>query len=152
MKLPRLPGRRGPTDEGIARSKPGRVVVGTTIYRGNTGQWAFILHRITGFLLFIFLMLHILDVALVRWPGLYEDVHKLYGAILLRLFEVGLLAALLYHSLNGLRIIMVDFFPNAVRREREMFLAVCGVTLLGTAVGGYIIVLPFLRGTLGLPL
>lgn len=140
------------TEDGIAKSKPGRKVLGTTIYRGNTGQWAFVLHRISGFLVFFFLLLHVVDVSLLKFPKVYNDVHALYGAILLRLFEVGLLGALLYHSLNGLRIIMVDFFPRAVRSERQMFLMVVGLTLLGTGVGGFVIVRPFLTGTLGLPL
>lgn len=140
------------TETEIAKSRPGRPIAGTTIYRGKTGQWAFVLHRTSGFLVFLFLLLHVVDVSLVKYPELYDDVHKLYSAALLRLFEVGLLGALLFHALNGLRIIMVDFFPEAIRREREMFLTVLGLTGLGTAVGGFIIMRPFLTGTLGLPL
>ena len=48
---------------------------------------------------------------------LYNEVHDVYGNILLRLFEVGLLFALSFHALNGLRIVLVDFFPDAVRRR-----------------------------------
>src|SRR4051794_35663144 len=99
----------------MAKSHPGRAVGGSTIYRGKSGQWAFVLHRISGFLVFFFLLLHVVDVSLLKYPKIYNDVHSLYGAILLQLFEVGLLGALLYHSLNGLRIIMVDFFPKAIR-------------------------------------
>ena len=45
-----------------------------TVYKGNTGQWAFISHRVTGFLVFMFLMLHIVDVSLVNIdPELYND-------------------------------------------------------------------------------
>ena len=95
--------------------KTGEMSPSSKVYRGKSGQWAFVGHRVSGFLVFAFLLLHIVDVSLVRWPAIYNDVHAVYGNILLRLFEVGLLFALLFHSLNGLRIVLVDFFPDGVR-------------------------------------
>ena len=120
----------------------------STVYKGRSGQWAFVLHRITGFLVFMFLLLHVVDVSLINYRGghLYNDVHALYGNILLRLFEVGLLFGLLYHSLNGLRIVMVDFFPGAVRNQRNLFSIVLGLSVLGTIIGGVIIVKPYFTG------
>jgi len=117
----------------------------STVYKGRSGQWAFVLHRITGFLVFMFLLLHVVDVSLINYRGghLYNDVHALYGNILLRLFEVGLLFGLLYHALNGLRIVMVDFFPGAVRNQRNLFSIVLGLSVLGTIIGGVIIVKPY---------
>src|SRR5436190_829192 len=79
-----------------------------TLYKGKSGQWAFVLHRITGFGVFFFLLLHIVDVALVSNARRYNEVHALYGNIVLRVFECGLLLGLLYHALNGLRIIAID--------------------------------------------
>ena len=118
----------------------------STVYRGKSGQWAFVLHRITGFLVFFFLLLHIVDVSLITRPELYDEVHAVYGNVLLRLFEVGLLAALLFHSLNGLRIVLLDFFPEALKGERSMFAAVMFLTTALTVVGGYIIMKPFFEG------
>ena len=119
-----------------------------TTYRGKSGQWAFIAHRATGILVFAFLLLHVVDVSLVRWPSLYDDVHHLYGNVLLRLFEVGLLFALLFHSLNGLRIVAVDFFPGAVANERRLLSGVVLLTLLIGIPGGLVIMWPFLEGRL----
>jgi succinate dehydrogenase / fumarate reductase cytochrome b subunit len=135
---------------GAAKACPGRTVGTSTLYRGRSGQWAFVLHRVSGFLVFLFLLLHVVDVSLVKSPTIYNEVHALYGNIALRLFEVGLLAALLYHALNGLRIVMIDFFPGAARSQRQMFGVVVGLTALGTVVGGVVIVGPFVTGTLGL--
>jgi succinate dehydrogenase / fumarate reductase cytochrome b subunit len=117
-----------------------------TTYRGKSGQWAFLAHRVSGFLVFAFLLLHIVDVSLVRWPSLYDDVHRLYGNILLRLFEVGLLFALLFHALNGLRIIAVDFFPGAVARERWLLGAATALTVAAGAPAAVVILWPFLEG------
>jgi succinate dehydrogenase / fumarate reductase cytochrome b subunit len=111
-------------------ASPGSKIV----YRGRSGQWAF-------------LLLHIVDVSMINIdPELYDELHQLYGNVLLRLFEVGLLFALLYHSLNGLRIVAVDFFPGVIRNERKLFAGVLALTLLAGIPGGYIIMLPFLEG------
>jgi succinate dehydrogenase / fumarate reductase cytochrome b subunit len=123
----------------------------STVYRGRSGQWAFVLHRITGFLVFMFLLLHVVDVSLVNAsPKLYNEVHDLYGNVLLRIFEVGLLGALVFHAFNGLRIVMIDFFPGAIRSEKVMFTIVLFFTVILTAVGGFIILKPFLEGTAGI--
>ena len=123
----------------------------STVYRGKSGQWAFVLHRITGFLVFMFLLLHVVDVSLINIDTkLYNEVHELYGNVLLRLFEVGLLAALVFHAFNGLRIVMIDFFPGAIKSEKTMFSIVLFFTVILTAVGGFIILRPFLEGTAGL--
>ncbi|MDQ3898320.1 MAG: succinate dehydrogenase, cytochrome b556 subunit [Actinomycetota bacterium] len=117
-----------------------------TRYRGKSGQWAFLGHRVSGFLVFLFLLLHVVDVSLLRWPATYDQVHRLYGNVLLRLFEVGLLFALLFHTGNGVRIVAVDFFPEAVRNQRRLLRGVVAVTLLAGVPGGIVILWPFIQG------
>ena len=120
-----------------------------TSYRGKSGQWAFVAHRVTGFLVFFFLLLHVVDVSLITVDrDLYDEVHELYGNVLLRLFEVGLLGALVFHAFNGLRIVMIDLFPGAVRNEKAMFSAVLFLTVVLTATGGFVILQPFVEGRL----
>jgi succinate dehydrogenase / fumarate reductase cytochrome b subunit len=118
------------------------------VYGGRSGQWAFMTHRITGFLVFAFLLLHIVDVSLIARPRLYDQVHELYGNVMLRLFEVGLLFALVYHSLNGLRIVMIDFFPGSIRNEKTVLAAVTALSVGATLAGGYVIMKPFIEGRL----
>ena len=117
-----------------------------TLYKGKSGQWAFVLHRITGFGVFFFLLLHIVDVALVNNARRYNEVHALYGNIVLRVFECGLLLGLLFHALNGLRIIAVDFFNEGVRREELMFKIVVFLTLAAGLPGCYVILRPWIEG------
>jgi succinate dehydrogenase / fumarate reductase cytochrome b subunit len=118
----------------------------STLYRGKAGQWAFVGHRVSGFLVFLFLLLHVVDVSLLRWPETYDQVHRLYGNVLLRLFEVGLLIALVFHTFNGLRIVAVDLFPEAVRNQRLLLQAVVVLTLLTSVPGGVVILWPFIEG------
>lgn len=115
-----------------------------SIYRGKAGQWAFMGHRITGFLVLCFLLLHVIDVSLVNFdPEIYDEVHDLYGNVFMRMFEVGLLGALVFHAFNGLRIIVFDFFPGAIKREKEMLTLVVFLTVVLTMVGGWYILHPF---------
>lgn len=119
----------------------------STVYKGRSGQWAFVAHRTTGFLVFMFLLLHIVDVSLINTDvELYDEVHELYGNILLRVFECGLLLALIFHSLNGLRIVIVDFFPRAVRNEKALTAGVVALTLLTGIPGSLVILWPFIDG------
>jgi succinate dehydrogenase / fumarate reductase cytochrome b subunit len=133
----------------MATRAPEATKVGATkvVYKGKSGQWAFVGHRVSGVLVFFFLLLHIVDVSLINADAeLYDEVHELYGNVLLRVFEVGLLFALLFHSLNGIRIVLVDFFPGMVRNERRLFSVVLALTLLVGIPCGYVILHPFIEG------
>jgi succinate dehydrogenase / fumarate reductase cytochrome b subunit len=99
-----------------------------TIYKGGQGQWAWAAHRITGILVFLFLMAHILDTALVGFgPKLYNRVVSVYHNPIIRLMEIGLAGAVLFHALNGVRIMILDFFPKSSDKQREMFGIVVGL-------------------------
>ena len=133
----------------MATRAPEATKVGPSkvVYKGKSGQWAFVGHRVSGVLVFFFLLLHIVDVSLINADAeLYDEVHDLYGNVLLRVFEVGLLFALLFHSLNGVRIVLVDFFPGMVRNERKLFSVVMALTLLIGIPCGYVIMKPFIDG------
>jgi succinate dehydrogenase / fumarate reductase cytochrome b subunit len=101
---------------------------GGTLYRGNTGMWSWVLHRITGVAIFFFLLVHILDTALIRVsPEAYNAVIGTYKNPLMGLGEVGLVGAIIFHALNGLRIILIDFWSKGVKYQRLMFWIVLGV-------------------------
>jgi succinate dehydrogenase cytochrome b556 subunit len=77
-------------------------------------MWTWVLHRITGVSVFFFLLVHVLDTALVRVsPEAYDLVIASYKTPIVNLLEVGLVGAVLYHALNGLRVILVDFWAKA---------------------------------------
>ena len=89
------------------------------------------LHRITGATVFFFLFVHVLDTALVRVsPQAYNEVVETYKTPIIGLMEIGLVAALLYHALNGVRIILIDFWWKGPRYQRQMLWGVAAVWLL----------------------
>ncbi len=103
-----------------------------TLYRGREGMWSWVLHRITGVLLFFFLLVHVLDTALVRVsPEAYDIVINTYKNPVVGLAEIGLVGAFLFHALNGIRVILVDFWFEGTRYHRQMLY---GVLLLWVAL------------------
>ncbi len=93
-----------------------------TLYRGREGMWSWVLHRITGIAIFFFLLVHVLDTSLVRIsPDAYNSVINEYKTPILGLGELALVAAIGFHALNGLRIILIDFWSWGTRHQRLMF-------------------------------
>lgn len=106
-----------------------------TLYRGREGMWSWVLHRITGVAIFFFLLVHILDTALVRVsPEAYNAVIATYKQPIMGLGEIALVAAIAFHAFNGLRIILVDFWGWATKHQQLLFWIVIGLwalTMLG---------------------
>jgi succinate dehydrogenase / fumarate reductase cytochrome b subunit len=93
-----------------------------TLYRGREGMWSWVLHRITGVAIFFFLLIHVLDTSLVRIsPEAYNSVINEYKTPILGLGELALVAAIGLHALNGIRIILIDFWAWGTRHQRLMF-------------------------------
>ncbi|MBX6770952.1 MAG: succinate dehydrogenase, cytochrome b556 subunit [Chloroflexi bacterium] len=91
------------------------------MYRGQIGQWAWLLHRVTGIAVAFFLFLHVLDTALVGFgPGVYNTVIGIYERPAVRVLELLLVGAVLYHGGNGVRLIAIDFIPHAIQYNRLM--------------------------------
>ncbi|SDD19081.1 succinate dehydrogenase, cytochrome b556 subunit [Actinokineospora iranica] len=109
-----------------------------TLYRGDPGMWSWVAHRITGVLTFFFLFAHVLDTALVRVsPSAYDEIIETYKTPLVNLIEVGLVGAVLYHALNGLRVMLVDFWEKGPRYQKQMLWAIIGVWVLVMVPGAY---------------
>lgn len=106
-----------------------------TLYRGREGQWSWVGHRVTGVVIFFFLLVHVLDTSLVRVsPEAYDAVIGAYKNPLMALGELGLVAAIVFHAFNGLRIVLVDFWKSGPKYHRAMLWAVLGlwaVTMIG---------------------
>ncbi|MBF6425551.1 succinate dehydrogenase, cytochrome b556 subunit [Nocardia cyriacigeorgica] len=109
-----------------------------TLYRGDPGMWSWALHRITGVTVFFFLFVHVLDTALVRVsPATYDDAIETYKTPIVALMEMGLVFCVLFHALNGVRVILVDFWSKGPRYQRQMLWGILGllVVLLVPAIG-----------------
>jgi succinate dehydrogenase / fumarate reductase, cytochrome b subunit len=113
----------------------------------SLGRAAFLAHRLTGFGIFAFLCLHILDVGLYSVSHrLYDEVQPLYGSAPLRVLECGLLFAILFHTGNGLRLLAVDLVPGlSVAWARRLLQLVIAVGALGGLAGSALILTPLFQ-------
>jgi succinate dehydrogenase / fumarate reductase, cytochrome b subunit len=102
-----------------------------TLYRGKVGMWSWVMHRITGVAIFFFLLVHVLDTALVRVsPEAYNVVIATYQTPLIGVAELGLVAAVLYHGFNGIRIALIDFWSKGAKYQNQMFWVVVGAAFI----------------------
>jgi succinate dehydrogenase / fumarate reductase cytochrome b subunit len=93
-------------------------------YRGREGMLAWAFHRISGVAIWAFVVLHVIDIYLVGGdPKAYDEILQIYASPIGRVGEMLLGAALLYHALNGLRIIVMDFWPALTRYHRILWYA-----------------------------
>lgn len=103
----------------------------TLRYRGAIGQWSWVLHRVTGLGVVLFLVLHVIDTSwAVFYPGLYEEAIAVYQSPLFTIGEFVLVACVIYHAYNGLRISLFDANPRWWKHQERAAWVVVGATLL----------------------
>ncbi len=103
----------------------------TLRYRGAIGQWSWVLHRITGLGVVFFLTLHVIDTSWsVFYPQLYVEAIATYQTPLFTLGEFALVAAVVYHALNGIRIVVFDFRPRWWKYQKQAAYWVLGISVL----------------------
>jgi len=84
----------------------------TLRYRGKVGQWAWVLHRVAGLGTLLFLVLHVIDTSWAAfYPELYAQAIREYQSPLFTIGEFALVACVVYHAFNGLRVAILDWKP-----------------------------------------
>jgi succinate dehydrogenase / fumarate reductase cytochrome b subunit len=119
-------------------------------YRGGEGMLAWAFHRISGLAIWVFIVLHVFDIWLASVnPVLYDELLVIYASAPGRVGEALLGAALLFHALNGLRIIIIDFWPALSRYHRLIWrLNWIAFFIVGLPVA-WVILRPIWEGTGG---
>lgn len=116
-----------------------RVREGLLRYGKSPDEWSWLLHRLTGVGVLLFLVIHVVDTFfVVAYPSLYDHTVGIYGGVVsglpwegangyyrslrwaFRVGELALIASVLFHSLNGVRIVLFDFWPKAMVYRRGL--------------------------------
>jgi succinate dehydrogenase / fumarate reductase cytochrome b subunit len=110
-------------------------------YKGQGPYLTFILHRVGGLGMGIFVTIHILASFLGGEGGVL--VNSIYENWM---FQIFIFFCALFHAINGLRITLLDLFPKLIEHEHEaiwiewaVFLPTFGIAVLAivtTALGG----------------
>jgi len=114
-------------------------------YKGGGPMLVWVLHRISGIGIALFVGLHILasfSNQLFGWD-LADSINTLYMS---PYFQIVVFFCALFHAINGLRITLLDLWPKLIEHQREaiwvewaVFIPVFGLSvlvILTTAVGG----------------
>ncbi len=116
-------------------------------YRGGTGMLLWGLHRLAGVGILLFLALHIVDIFLLAFgPEVFNELLVIYHHPVARVMEVFLLFAVLFHALNGLRIIIQDFWPGTMLAQRKLVVAELVVFLIVFLPSAWIMIRPLFGG------
>ena len=120
------------------------------MYKGQSGMWSWLLHRIAGLGILLFLLVHIVDISLLNFgPDVYNEGIAFFGIGIIRVISLALIAAVLFHSFNGIRIMLVDFWPKGAKYQGVMFAIVMVVTILCFLPMGWFVVAPMFGVNLG---
>jgi succinate dehydrogenase / fumarate reductase cytochrome b subunit len=105
------------------------------VRRRKLGMWAYALNRITGIGLVVYLYLHLAVLSLLlRGPRSWDSFVSLVRAPYFLALDVILLAGILIHGLNGLRVTLTGF-DVGVKAQKALFgvLMLVAVVALGAA-------------------
>lgn len=117
------------------------------MYKGPSGMWSWLLHRVTGLGILLFLFVHIVDISMIGFgPRVYNESVLLFDSVIVRLLSLSLIAAVLFHSFNGVRIVLIDFWKKGARYQQTMFVVALVLAVVVFLPFAYVILIPKLGG------
>ena len=115
------------------------------MYTSN-GFISFLLRRISGVALVIYLAMHMWVIGSAnQGPEVFNARLNAVQTPIFKLFEIALLAAVVYHAFDGIRLLIVHYFDVTDKRN-SLFYAAFVVAAILTIAGGIPILMFMLQG------
>lgn len=112
----------------------------------STGFISFVLRRFTGVALVLYLFTHMWVIGSVnRGPAAFDARLNLVQTPFFKLAEIALLAAVVYHAFDGIRLIIVHYF-DVTEYRKSLFYAIFAISAILVIAGGIPIILFALEG------
>ena len=108
---------------------PGLEKIPIAAFYARTRGWPFViawLHRIAGLLLSLYILIHIYTLSFLVTPHAYDSKMKVYGFFIFSLMEWLLAVPVIFHALNGGRLILYELFGN--REDNKIIQWVFGLS------------------------
>ena len=122
------------------------------MYKGQSGMWSWLFHRVSGLAILLFLLIHIVDVSMLSFgPTVYNTSILLFDQWEVRLLSLSLIAAIIYHAFNGIRVMLIDFWPKAVKYQKVLFVIVLVVAVVLFVPTAYFVMGPVLSWFIHVP-
>ena len=128
----------------MALSRKVGIIAGAK-YKGGGPMLAWILHRISGLGIIIFVAIHVIASFLTQQLGsdLGISLNIIYESLYFQLFIV---FCAIFHGVNGLRIILLDIWPRLIRYQKESTWVEWFVILPLYGLTAFIMIRRFLAG------
>jgi succinate dehydrogenase / fumarate reductase, cytochrome b subunit len=113
--------------------------VGAGLWKA-TGMWAWVLFRVSGVVLAFYLGAHIIIISTAQFGSdgeTFNSLMKFFDHPVAILLDLLLVVAVIYHALNGVRIILMDF-GIGIHRHKVMFWSAMAVAVICFAVFAYV--------------
>ena len=115
------------------------------MYR-STGFISFLLRRVTGVALVLYLFTHMWVIGSANsGPETFDARLNFFQSTAFKFAEIALLAAVVYHAFDGIRLIVVHYF-NVTEYRKSLFYAAFVVSVILTVAGGLPILIFMLEG------
>jgi succinate dehydrogenase / fumarate reductase cytochrome b subunit len=121
-------------------SKPRETAnVGAGLWKA-TGMWAWVLFRISGLVLVFYLFVHIGVISTARFGEdgkTLNSIMKFFESPIAILLDLLLVWAVLYHALNGVRIVLMDFGVG-IKQHKAIFWTCMAVAVICLVFFAYV--------------
>lgn len=114
--------------------------VGAGLWKA-TGMWAWLFFRISGLILVFYLVTHIIVISTAAWDSdgeTFNSIMELFEQPIFILLDLALVVAVLYHALNGVRIILMDCGVG-IDRHKVVFWSAMAVVVICFAVFAWVV-------------
>jgi succinate dehydrogenase / fumarate reductase cytochrome b subunit len=106
-------------------------------------MWSWMLHRATGLGVLLFLIIHGVEPAAgIYSPEFYDHALDLYKNPIFRFAELLIFFAVLFHAVNGLRIVVQDLLPYVMERQRQLVWATGVIVMVAMVPITWVMVAP----------
>ena len=114
--------------------------VGAGLWKA-TGMWAWLFFRISGLILVFYLGAHIIVISTGQWGddgSTFNSVMDFLHHPVALILDLALVVAVLYHALNGVRIILMDF-NIGIDKHKIIFWCCMAVVVICFAIFAYVV-------------
>jgi succinate dehydrogenase / fumarate reductase cytochrome b subunit len=111
-------------------------------------MWAWVLFRVSGVLLVLYLAAHIIITSMGHFGGTYDDLMGIFDHPVAVVLDLCLVGVVLYHALNGVRIILMDFGVG-IQRHKIVFWVCMAAAAICFAFFAYVAVDYLVGGSAG---
>ena len=107
----------------------------------TTGFFSFVLRRVTGVALVLYLFTHMWVIgSITQGPEVFDARLNLVQTPFFKLLEIALLAAVVYHAFDGIRLLIIHWF-NVTNYRTSLFYSAFAISAILVIAGGVPILL-----------